>query len=68
MRRIHRVRAGSIDSAWVILNLTSILLRNIQDRSEYLLSAGLLGEIAFMLWLVIRGAKPPALDTTASAN
>jgi hypothetical protein len=28
---------------------------------------GVLGEIAFMLWLVIKGAKPSALDATASS-
>jgi hypothetical protein len=27
----------------------------------------LFGEIAFMLWLVMKGAKPPALDATASS-
>jgi hypothetical protein len=26
------------------------------------------GEIAFMLWLVIKGAKPAALDATASLS
>jgi hypothetical protein len=26
----------------------------------------LFGEVAFMLWLVIKGAKPPALDAAAS--
>jgi hypothetical protein len=26
----------------------------------------LLGELAFMLWLVIKGAKPPTLDPASS--
>jgi len=28
----------------------------------------LFGEVAFMLWLVIKGAKPPALDAAASSS
>jgi hypothetical protein len=26
------------------------------------------GELAFMFWLVIKGARPPALDATASSS
>lgn len=28
----------------------------------------LIGEMAFMLWLVIKGAKPPALDATTPSS
>jgi hypothetical protein len=28
----------------------------------------LFGEIALMLWLVIKGARPPALDAAASSS
>jgi hypothetical protein len=28
----------------------------------------LLGELAFMLWLVIKGARPPAMDAAAAVS
>jgi uncharacterized protein DUF4386 len=54
--------------AWVILSLTSILLPQYQNNVESYSQPAFFGEIAFMLWLVIRGARPPALDTAASSS
>jgi hypothetical protein len=48
--------------AWVILSLTSILLPQYQDRVNTFSQPAFFGEIAFMLWLVIKGAKWPAQD------
>ena len=54
--------------AWVILSLTSVLLPQYQDKVNTYSQPAFFGEIAFMLWLVIKGAKPPALDAAASAG
>ncbi len=54
--------------AWVILSLTGILLPQVQDKVDTYSQPAVLGEVAFMLWLVIKGAKPPALHATASSS
>jgi len=54
--------------AWVILSLTTILLPRYQERANTYSQPALFGEIAFMLWLVIKGAKPPSPGTTASSS
>ncbi len=51
--------------AWVILTLTGVLLPQYQDKVDTYSQPAVFGELAFMLWLVIKGAKPPALDATA---
>src|SRR5436190_2814433 len=43
--------------AWVILSLTGILLPQYQDKLNTYLQPAIVGEIAFMLWLLIKGAK-----------
>jgi hypothetical protein len=53
--------------AWVILSLTSILLPQYQDKVNTYCQPAVFGEIAFMLWLLIKGARPPALATPASS-
>jgi hypothetical protein len=53
--------------AWVILSLTGLLLPEYQDKVETYSQPAFFGEIALMLWLVIKGARPPALDATASS-
>ena len=53
--------------AWVILSLTGILLPQYADRVSTYSQPAVLGEIAFMLWLLIKGAKPPADATDSSA-
>jgi hypothetical protein len=54
--------------AWVILSLTGILLPQYQDKVNTYSQPAFFGEIAFMLWLSIKGARPPALDATASSS
>jgi Domain of unknown function (DUF4386) len=53
--------------AWVILSLTGILLPQYYDKVFDLSQPAFFGEVAFMLWLLIKGARPPALDDTASS-
>src|SRR6266478_5923355 len=47
--------------AWVILSLTGVLLPEYQDKVNTYSQPAFFGEIVFMLWLVIKGARPPAL-------
>ena len=54
--------------AWVILSLTGILLPQVQDKVDAYSQPALFGELAFMFWLLIKGAKPPAMDATASSS
>jgi hypothetical protein len=54
--------------AWVILSLTGILLPQFQDKVDTYSQPAFFGEIAFMLWLVIKGAKPPALEPVAQSS
>ena len=54
--------------AWVILSLTAILLPQYEDNVYAYSQPAILGEIAFMLWLLIKGAKPPAMDAAASSS
>jgi hypothetical protein len=54
--------------AWVILSLTGILLPQLQDKVDTYSQPAFFGEIAFMLWLLIKGATPRALDATASSS
>src|SRR3989454_4475178 len=54
--------------AWVILSLTGLLLPQYQDKVDTYSQPALFGEIALMLWLVIKGARPPAPDATASSS
>ena len=53
--------------AYVFLCLTGVLLPQYQDRVFTISQPAFFGEIALMLWLVIKGARPPALDVAASA-
>ena len=51
--------------AWVILSLTGILWPQYYDKVFTYAQPASFGEVAFMLWLVIKGARLPALDATA---
>jgi uncharacterized protein DUF4386 len=53
--------------AWVVLSFTGILLPQYQNKVDSYSQPAFLGEIAFMLWLVIKGARPPA-PAAASAS
>jgi hypothetical protein len=50
--------------AWVIVSLTGILLPQHQDHVYGYAQPAILGEIAFMLWLTIKGARP-SMDAKA---
>jgi hypothetical protein len=54
--------------AYVTLSLTGVLLPQYQGKVFLMSQPALFGELAFMLWLVIKGAKPPALDATALSS
>ena len=54
--------------AWVILSLTAIVFPQFEDKVFSYGQPAFFGEVAFMLWLVIKGAKPPALDAAASLS
>jgi len=51
--------------AWVILSFTGILLPRYADKLNTYFQPAILGEIAFMLWLVIKGGKSPQMDAAA---
>jgi Domain of unknown function (DUF4386) len=51
--------------AWVILSLTGVLFPQYQNKVDTYSQPAIVGEIAFMLWLLIKGAKPPVLDAAA---
>jgi hypothetical protein len=55
--------------AWMLLSFTGILFPQYQSQVDSYCQPAFFGEIAFMLWLVIRGAHPPVLrePTTTSA-
>lgn len=54
--------------AYVILSLTSVLSPQYYGKVFTYAQPAFFGELAFMLWLVIKGAKPPALDATALSS
>jgi len=53
--------------AYVILSLTGELLPQYQGKVFTYSQPAFFGELAIMLWLVIRGARPPAEATGSSA-
>ena len=54
--------------AWVIVSLTGILLPQYLGKVYAYSQPAVLGEVALMLWLIIRGAKPLALNTAESPS
>jgi hypothetical protein len=53
--------------AYLILSLAGLLLPQYQDKVFIYSQPALFGEIALMLWLLIKGATPPGLDADASS-
>jgi hypothetical protein len=51
---------------WVILCFSGVVWPQYADKLNTYLQPAILGEIAFMLWLVIKGAKPPQIAEGAS--
>ena len=54
--------------AYVLLSLTGELLPQYQHKVFIFSQPAFFAEIALMLWLVIKGAKPPAPDAPASSS
>ncbi len=54
--------------AYLAMSFTGLLLPQYEDMVSNIAFPAQLGELAFMLWLVIKGAKPPALDAAASSS
>src|SRR5712664_2543176 len=54
--------------AWVILSLTGVLSLQYYDKVDTFTQPAVFGELAFMFWLLIKGAKPPELDAAASSS
>jgi uncharacterized protein DUF4386 len=65
--RFLGVWLGLAGAAWVILSLVSVMLPQYQSEVYTYTQPAVFGEIAFMLWLSIKGAKPPALAPAAPA-
>jgi hypothetical protein len=54
--------------AYLAMSFTGLLLPQYEDRVSNITFPAQLGEVAFMLWLVIKGAKPQPLDAAASSS
>ena len=54
--------------AWVILSLTGVLLPQYQSKVDTYSQPAFFGELAFMFWLVIKGANPQAVGAAASSS
>src|SRR2546426_4071163 len=54
--------------AWVMLSPTGVLSLQYYDKVFTFTQPAVFGELAFMFWLLIKGARPPAPDATASSS
>jgi hypothetical protein len=54
--------------AYVIMSLTGVLLPQYQGRVFIISQPALFGEVALMLWLVIKGARQQPLDAAALSS
>ncbi len=54
--------------ARVLLSLTGVLSPQNYEKVFAYARPAFFGEIALMLWLVIKGARPRALDATVSSS
>jgi uncharacterized protein DUF4386 len=54
--------------AYIVLSLTGVLAPQYQDQVFTLSRPARLGELVLMLWLVIKGATPPAIATGSPAE
>ena len=52
---------------YIALSLAGTLWPKYQDKVFAISQPAFFGEIALMLWLVIKGAKPPAMDAAAAS-
>jgi hypothetical protein len=53
--------------AYVVLNFTGILFPQYQQKVFLISQPAFFGELAFMLWLVIKDGRSQALDATGSS-
>jgi hypothetical protein len=54
--------------AYVALCFTGLLVPQYQGKEFVYSQPAMLGELALMLWLLIKGAKPPALDAPPASS
>jgi Domain of unknown function (DUF4386) len=54
--------------AYVIMSFAGVLLPQYQNKVFIISQPALFGELALMLWLVIKGAKPQPLDAAALSS
>ena len=54
--------------AYIIISLTGVLLPQYQGKVFNVSFPALAGELAIMLWLVIKGARPAALNTAVAIS
>jgi hypothetical protein len=54
--------------AYVIMSLTGVLLPQYQGKVFAISQPALFGEVALMLWLVIKGSRPQPLDAAALSS
>ena len=54
--------------AYLILSFTGLLVPQYEDMFSNIAFPAELGEVALMLWLLIKGAKPQPLDAAASSS
>lgn len=66
--RFLGVWLGLAGVAWVLLSLTGILLPEYQDKVDTYSQPAMIGEIVFMLWLLIMGGKPPDVDAAEASG
>jgi hypothetical protein len=50
------------------MSFAAIFAPEYQNKLFGILEPAFFGEIALTLWLVIKGARPPALDATTSSS
>lgn len=54
--------------AYVVLSLTGLFFPDYQDKVFAFSQPALFGELAIMLWLVIKGANPPVVQQSTAAQ
>ncbi len=54
--------------AYVVLSFTGLFFPAYQDKVFTLSQPALFGELAIMLWLVIKGANPPVVEQSTAAQ
>jgi hypothetical protein len=54
--------------AWVILSLTGVLLPQYYDKVFTYAQPASFGEVVLMLWLLIKGTKPPVRHAVALSS